>query len=456
MRAPRRLPHRPAPLPSLGAASTMAPRGAGDTVPEDDVLPPELEAVLPPEPPPESKAHSSVIFYDATRGGGSRCIFKSPDGSTWTCQTTVIACGGSISAAMRLAKVLYQLVVDGASKEEALQFRQTYYHAVNSAVGHQPNQGRKTAAAPKKAPKKVETSTAGQSAHPVATASKKAPKQVETSSAGESAQQVANALAPVAEEAPVALEATPQRVEDEVAALKLLDPVPEGSNAFAHVKWNGHISGDLYFFYYQFPSGEKTRFQAVAKACRGMNNVCKHIVALCYTRFEAGDTKDEVTAFRNSLYEKLGGEFRKQAVKQGSSGDLAAALVPKRKKTGEEKTLKETRGRPRKKPKEGEDSTTAKTDERQSSSSSSGSTSSSSDDESKARSSGAVGAAEGGGQAAAQSAAAPSADAFGQLLAEHTSNGKACAKMLVRSGLRCCCHFMLAAECRLQARALRA
>eukprot|EP00927_Polykrikos_kofoidii_P081152 TRINITY_DN78309_c0_g1_i1.p1 TRINITY_DN78309_c0_g1~~TRINITY_DN78309_c0_g1_i1.p1 ORF type:complete len:208 (+),score=41.17 TRINITY_DN78309_c0_g1_i1:65-688(+) len=89
-------------------------------------------------------------------------------------------------------------------------------------------------------------------------------------------------------------------LDDDACADYLRDDAPEGHIAHSAVKFLAHKQGHLYTFTYN-----KEHFQVtVGHACNSYEHAAR-IARLCYVRFEAGDTKRKVTAYRAKLLRVL-------------------------------------------------------------------------------------------------------------------------------------------------------
>lgn len=79
--------------------------------------------------PPDSAAHRVVKLHQGRNGQNPHCrfVYVHQDGSKFPCQTTVSKSGGSVEAALRIARLCYAKFETGATKEEVEGFKTLLY-----------------------------------------------------------------------------------------------------------------------------------------------------------------------------------------------------------------------------------------------------------------------------------------------------------------------------------------
>lgn len=221
--------------------------------------------------------------------------------------------------------------------------------------------------------------------------------------------------------------------------LSLEEDAPKSSAAWTAIKPNNHKT-PYFSFTFKEASGRKVPFQVTVRMA-GDKETAARICRLCYFRFEEGALKEEVTAYRNDLFQSVGRVAgpREAAGGGGEAGEgkqpSKAAEKPqgaegagKRKKVKDAKDAGSSAGKKHKadaKPDAAANGGGARAGARSSSSSSSSSSSDSSD-ESKA-------------EAAAAAAAARQRACAAE--GPEKPRGLVATKLSVRTGLRCSCHF---------------
>lgn len=253
----------------------------------------------------------------------------------------------------------------------------------------------------------------------------------------------------------------------EAAALRMLGE-PAGNSPYVV-----HTS-KLGMCHFVYPGPPRVRFQTTYQACGDSIPVAERVLLHCYTRFAEGDSKEQVLEYRRDLYEKVTGVLGKVDRKTGALGKVDR----KRKGDAETSTAKDEpeqakKAKKAKPPREaGRKAKKAKPQREAATSASEGGTASgggtSSDDDSSSDSSSSssakveqleiVSVDQQGGGATANGPVANGPAANG--LAANAGgaperspllglprSGLACGKVLVRSGLRCACHFMPRERC---------
>ncbi|CAK0822706.1 unnamed protein product, partial [Prorocentrum cordatum] len=198
------------------------------------------------------------------------------------------------------------------------------------------------------------------------------------------------------------------------------EDAPAGHAAWGKVLYEpSRATVRLYLKSLGLPGGVE-RYTTTAKACGGSAEEALRVARLCWVRFSEGATREEVNAYRQRLYDAIASRGA------GAPAGEPPARRPAPRKAGHRAAAGRA-GSPQGKA--------------GAASSSSSSTSSddagehtSGDEASSSAASGAAAPLAGPGAAAAPAAGARAARAAPQ---------RACAKMLVRSGLRCVCHFAL-------------
>jgi len=98
------------------------------------------ESVLPPDAPPGHEAHQKVKVSNPTSwtdDGRPKSQYIAFNVKKIPFQTTVNACGGSISAALRIGRACYVVLEQTTSKEEASKFRGQCYEKVMAYIKQQ-------------------------------------------------------------------------------------------------------------------------------------------------------------------------------------------------------------------------------------------------------------------------------------------------------------------------------
>merc|ERR1719409_2251647 len=98
----------------------------------------------------------------------------------------------------------------------------------------------------------------------------------------------------------------PDKAPPEHLAL-LPDDAPPGHEAHKKVHYSTTVERPLARFKIVQKDGTKTCFQTTLGQSRS-REACEILARVCYMKFEAGATKEEVLQFRNGLYEQLGGK----------------------------------------------------------------------------------------------------------------------------------------------------
>mmetsp|Transcript_42062 Transcript_42062/g.121523 ORF Transcript_42062/g.121523 Transcript_42062/m.121523 type:complete len:386 (-) Transcript_42062:7-1164(-) len=370
-------------------------------------VPPHLQEALPPEPPPEHRAHVACKVSGQPGSSNLRCTFNF---GKFQIQTTALPVGGYISASLSICKHLYAKMADeGKTKEECIALRNELYAKVQEAIkahgGGTPKPGPAEA--------KPSASKAQSGAKPAATsdaAAVEAKPPATTANGGakrSTSSQSLDAAAAEVKPAPAPSEANGQEAPPdwESKALQELGEVQGASD----VQLKFERKAALWYFHYQ-----KVRFQTTVKAVGGSIPIAERVALLCYARFATGETKEQVTEYRAGLYQQVNAHV-----------PVGHAVAPAKRKAQEEAAApapKRPRGRPRK---------GAETKEvgaaNEASSDSDSDSSSSSDD--------------GEGEGATPAVGRPPP------LPPMPRSGTVGAKMLVRAGLRCACHFLHVSAC---------
>eukprot|EP00443_Scrippsiella_acuminata_P030815 CAMPEP_0115338442 /NCGR_PEP_ID=MMETSP0270-20121206/90073_1 /TAXON_ID=71861 /ORGANISM="Scrippsiella trochoidea, Strain CCMP3099" /LENGTH=401 /DNA_ID=CAMNT_0002759745 /DNA_START=33 /DNA_END=1235 /DNA_ORIENTATION=+ len=310
-------------------------------VPEEEPIPEELEAVLPPDAPPNHRAHIAVTFtFGTASSGGQRCSFTVPGmPSRVRFQTTVTASGGSVAAAMRLARACYVLLEEGQPKDDVLQFRTSVYEKIKQALG----KGSTT--------KKQNIEKAGQVANvveggkTVQTQQQVEPDAVDKAKASHPQ---AKAQEPKTQVDKTRLRAEGQSyAEREAAVLKLLGEESAGDLYRANVRRQN--SDRTWFF-----KSNGFRFQTTDKA-GGSSEVARQITCMCFARAEAGDAREKVVEYRAELYKRIAESGIPLSITEAVEGGVAG-------KEGKQvKARDEESARPSKKRRKADDTATAAT-----------------------------------------------------------------------------------------------
>uniref|UniRef100_A0A7S0FAH3 Uncharacterized protein n=1 Tax=Pyrodinium bahamense TaxID=73915 RepID=A0A7S0FAH3_9DINO len=87
---------------------------------------------------------------------------------------------------------------------------------------------------------------------------------------------------------------------DVPGALEQEEDAPQGHPAYSRVRFCDHPQGHLYHFKY----GDEHFQVTLGRACNSAAHAAR-IARLCYLRFEAGDSKEDVKAFRDRLLREL-------------------------------------------------------------------------------------------------------------------------------------------------------
>mmetsp|Transcript_89562 Transcript_89562/g.159004 ORF Transcript_89562/g.159004 Transcript_89562/m.159004 type:complete len:169 (-) Transcript_89562:181-687(-) len=99
----------------------------------------------------------------------------------------------------------------------------------------------------------------------------------------------------------------------------LEEDAPAGHVAHSKVKFSPHNQGHLFHFNF-----EKQHFQVtLGKACNSQHHA-ERIARLCYLRFEAGDSKDEVVKYRDAVLKDLKVKWTQGLVKEDVKSDADA------------------------------------------------------------------------------------------------------------------------------------
>lgn len=134
------------------ANGTDAPDGQGTEVPS----PPSASqtAMLTEDAPLHSEAHKKVRYANSTQS--CPFVFRTSDGQKIPFQTTVRAAGSSMEAAMRIARMCYHKFELGLAKPEVEQYRAEAYERLRNGMGITPKETKRKPRAPKE-PKPKET-----------------------------------------------------------------------------------------------------------------------------------------------------------------------------------------------------------------------------------------------------------------------------------------------------------
>jgi len=189
------------------------------------------------------KGHVAYSRVRANKACGTVIAFKfdTPQGKV-NFQTTVKACGGSVTEALRICRLCYLKFEEGCKKEDVLRFRNQLYEQRGFKVPS------------------------------------------------------------------LALAATrrnKQRTRAESTSLTLPEDAPEGN--LAHRRCRTSTDGKTVSFEHVFaPGAPYVVFQTTTNKCSGSLKEAQRLCRLCFTKFEAGWSKDEVLRFRNHEYRKCG------------------------------------------------------------------------------------------------------------------------------------------------------
>mmetsp|Transcript_69971 Transcript_69971/g.216339 ORF Transcript_69971/g.216339 Transcript_69971/m.216339 type:complete len:167 (-) Transcript_69971:135-635(-) len=105
------------------------------------------------------------------------------------------------------------------------------------------------------------------------------------------------------------------------------EDAPPGHPAYSRVRFCEHAQGHLYHFKY----GEDHFQVTLGRACNSAKHAAR-IARLCYVRFEAGSSKEDVKAYRDQLLRDLARSWASNKDKlEGAGAEVPKApRVPKR------------------------------------------------------------------------------------------------------------------------------
>lgn len=349
---------------------------------------------------------STVVVKKQMVGQALICVFPGQgfvrDGKKIPLQTTLKACGGDEELMQRILRLCWVKLEAGWSKEDVVKYRNEIY-AIVAADPERAVQPRTAAA--EDAAAAVTTPTAPSSGtaqpEPVAGATRAAPRRAASA---------------------VDAQAIPE-LQPSPDSQVLLNGRPRAAKlTFSRREKNGNV---MFKFLYN-RDGARIPFQITASRCGGDEAAAGRIVALCYDKFVAGWSKDDVMKYREELCDELG------------SAATAAGREPPPSKS------KVDRPRDASATKKKQDDTVDQSSS--GSDSESSSTASSAKPEAPKASEPRANTPSTSPVVLPPSAAAPPALAAAKVAAA-IAGKRVCAKMLVTSGLRCACHFAPAAMC---------
>jgi len=385
-------------LPAAGALDVQAPA----SVPKGKVI---ASCAIEEDAPEGSKAHDPSKMQIDNSNGVVFFTYSSPVKSKHKFTVKISKCN-SLGLAMRVARLCFAKLESGVSTKEAQLYREELYGRVALTT---------------EAAQKERGSHKWKVLEPIAEEGAKkekkrkwnVPEQLENGGSKKDNKKRKGAVQ--SEEA----ESKAARTER-----SLLD-APADSMAHQKVHLRSEEGSGTCVFSFLQPDGQRVRFQTTASAANGSVEDALRIARLCYAKLEAGCSKTELDRYRQELYaackedSKAAARKAAKATARGSAGNKSGHARP-----------------------DGSNSRDA------AASSSSGSSSSSSDsgDESDSSASAAPAAKR---QVVAPAQALAAVQAPGQAPGQATRLPRApphqrvCAKMMVRAGLRCGCHFAL-------------
>jgi len=230
--------------------------------------------------------------------------YEQADGRKDVLQTTVCVCDGSVSHALRIARLCYLKFEEGAPKHEVLHFRNRLYRAHGFKV---PPRARNHFFEPPPSSNLLsfgvkrcaglshsEGSCARREESDRAVCGATPGRDVDTEPAVED-----EAIAGENEAHAQVQASRSMDVEDgdEERSTKLLADAPAGHEAFKMVS----IGRNRAFFRFRMHDVPQIYFQTMASACGGCVNAAARVCRLCYVKFAEGQSKDEVLSFRDSI-----------------------------------------------------------------------------------------------------------------------------------------------------------
>merc|ERR1740129_1167344 len=419
-------------LPETGATDVMQKDGLGGA--ESTAA----AATGPDDAPAESLAHVMCRYQGEDKNLVSfRHAFKDGEPKT-SFQVTLNAVGGDMEEAYRICRLCFAKFEAGATKDEVMQYRTELYKMVAARVDAED--------APPESLAHAKCHYKGSQnlvmfEHVFKHGEPKARLQVTVNAVGGDIEEAYRIclLCFVKFEAGATKDEVLQyrdrlykmvaaRVnttgEDDSAGVEV-EAVADAEDAppesLAHVKCRYRVDKDVVMFDHAFKDGEpKTRFQVTVAAAGGdMQEACR-ICRVCFARFEAGATKDEVLQYRTKLYAMV-------AARANTIGEDPEIVAMTRKRKIGNRKGNEASKRARKHRKNIEDNARI--------SSSTSSSSSTFSDEANS----AVTSDEGSSE---EDDSGGGVEREVATVGTHRGLGLVAAKAAVRSGLRCPCHYL--------------
>lgn len=251
--------------------------------------------------------------------------------------------------------------------------------------------------------------------------------------------------------------------------LDLLDPLPDDFVGASHIRYRSKGTGHSAYFVFHW--GEpREQLQVTFSAVNGWRDLAWRIICLLYTRIEAGETKEQALQYRKEMYSRISGVPVNPHPEEGQPPQQApslkrkpqvdqAAEIPQKKRKEAGRDPKQERTEAKKRSSDAPEGTNSKAAKKKgpgektqdSSSDSDSDGSDSSDDSSDASSSdasaGAAGASPRSRGVDGQGAASPPGSVKPAPKPKPRIMPRAVAKVMVRSGLRCSCHFTYVWRC---------
>merc|ERR1719506_1101547 len=249
---------------------------------QDEAPPSLLLDLLPEDVPADSESHACIKLQRVVSNG---TWYES---YTWKFQgdvgrVTVVKAGKCREAAAKLARLCYAKLENGASKEEVSQFRTQMYKKLQEGA----SSTSRTNAHGAGKEESTSRTNAGSNGASAGTSTK----------SGGSSDVV---------------------VQKGVSWEELLpEDVPPEHKAHQKVRYETDTTGGGLM---KFKAGGVS-FQVTVKKCRGNIEAASRIGRLCFARLEEGDTKEETTEFRNSLYKLMGSSIADEAEISRENGE---------------------------------------------------------------------------------------------------------------------------------------
>jgi len=198
---------------------------------------------------PSDSAAFKRVKYKADEQCFTFRIHRDADGSRVVIKTSVSSASGCKKTAARIARLCFEKMEAGASEEEVLSYQSGLYQRCQAGTAEEAAQAPEAAAASK--------------------------------NKGDLASADSDKL-----------------VEDKVSG-RISEDAPTDSMAHKAVKF---VSSKHAYCFEMTRDGKREFMQATVKAANSCAEDAARIARLCYLRLEAGDAKDAVVRYRNSLY----------------------------------------------------------------------------------------------------------------------------------------------------------